>query len=193
MISLEEQVTIFAQRLAPILRDHEMVSVSHEHAVQFSGPRHRISISYDERDQRFSCHLQAYSLEAILTPDERDAMHEEMRTHGVNFYRQADVLAKYIRLAWGRMVAPGNAILVSLRIAVEHLEPKLGPLPAARRILDCQVAGVPVPRELIELALDEATSHLVNNLKADSEPTPLGKEIDDRLIGPLAMLLIATE
>lgn len=192
MIPIEEQVTIFAQRLAPILRDHEMVPVPHELAVQFFGPRHRISISYDERDQRFSCHLQAYELEAILTPEERDAM-EEMRTRGVNFYRQADVLAKYIRLAWGRMVTPSNVILVSLRVAVEYLEPKLGPLPASRKILDCQVAGEPVPRELIELALDEATTHLVNNLKADSEPTPLGKEIDDRLIGPLAMLLIATE
>jgi hypothetical protein len=196
VIPIEEQVKIFSQRLAPILRRHEMEHLPNETRVEFAGPHHRITISFDWRDQLFDCYLQvtkSYRLDAALTSSERIDMEEEMRTLGTNFYRRADVLSKYVRIAWGRMIGPGWKSMSLLRSAVHHLEPTIGPLPRTRHVIDVLVAGHTPSREVIDEAHDEALSHFLRNLDAASEPTELGKEIDSRLMAPLEQLLLEVE
>lgn len=196
MIPIEEQVKVFSQRLAPILRGHEMEHVPHETWVEFAGPHHRITISFDWRDQLFDCFLKVttvYRLEAVLTSSERIDMEEEMRTRGINFYRRADVLSKYVRVAWDWMVGPGWKSISLLRSAVHHLEPTLGHLPRTRHAIDVLVAGHTPSREVIDQAHDEVLSHFSRNLDAESEPTELGKEIDSRLMAPLEQLMLLVE
>ena len=196
MIPIEEQVTVFSQRLAPILAAYDMVSVPHETRVEFAGPHHRITISFDWRDQVFDCYLQVTTgcrLDAALTSSERNEMEEEMQKLGTNFYRRADVLSKYIRIAWDRMVGPGWKLMSLLRAAVHHLEPSIGPLPRTRTLIDALIAGDTLRREVIDEAHDEILSHFLRNLDAESEPTKLGKEIDSRLMAPLEQLMLLVE
>ncbi|MCC7435570.1 MAG: hypothetical protein IT363_12865 [Methanoregulaceae archaeon] len=196
MIPIEEQVKVFSQRLAPILRSHEMEHVPHETRVEFVGPHHQITISFDWRDQLFECYLQvtkSYRLDAVLTSSERIDMEEEMRTLGTNFFRRADVLSKYVRVAWDRMGGPGWKSMSLLRSAVHELEPTIGPLPRTRHVIDALIAGATPSRELLDEAHDEALSHFLRNLDAESEPTELGKEIDSRLMAPLEQLMLLEE
>lgn len=171
---------MFAQRLAPILRDHEMEHVSRPDVVQFGDRRHGIAISYDERDQHFTCYLQQgpyYMLDDILTRDEGKELSAELSRTSGNFYHQADVIARSIRLAWPRMSALGSRLLISLSVALQDLEPRVGALPALRKLLEGQVDDEPAMRVLISAAYGETLG-----LQFDRSLSHLAKEIDERLL-----------
>ncbi len=180
MIPIEEQVKIFAQRLAPILIAHDMKLVLRPDVVQFGDRRHGIAITYDGRDQQFTCYLQQgpyYKLEDILTREEGEEMCAELGRASGNSYHQADVIAKYIRVAWPRMSTLGSRLLVSLGVALKELEPQVGALPALHKLLEGPASDESVMRELIGEAYGETLG-----LQFDRSLSHLSKEIDARLL-----------
>lgn len=188
MISIEEQVKAFEQRLAPILGDHEMKLVPRSDVVQFGDRRHGIAIAFDEREQQFTCYLQqgpSYKLEDVLTHEESDKMFAELSRTSGNFYHQADVIAKYIRVAWPRMSTLGSRILVSLSVAQKELGPHVGDLPKLRDLLAGQASDEPAMRELISEAYGE-----VLGLQFDRSLSHLSTEIDQRLLSMIEELYL---
>lgn len=180
MIPIEEQVKIFAQRLAPILGAHDMKLVLRPDVVQFGDRKHGIAISYDGLDGHFTCYLQQgpyYRLEDILTREEGEEMLAELIRASGNFYHQADVIAKYIRVAWPRMSTLGSRLLVSLGVALKELEPQVGALPALHMLLEGPASDESVMRELIGEAYGETLG-----LQFDRSLSHLSKEIDARLL-----------